>query len=175
VKCKVCDKQLRKDNAIGTCRQHRSLSDSRKSYMNEYAKSNSEDIAVYKKTWATENRDKLNKQQKARLKKDINASLAHALRTRLNRALKGNFKVSSAVSELGCSLEEFKIYLENQFELGMTWDNHTNFGWHIDHIIPLHKLDLSNEEQFKIACHYTNLRPLWWRPNIQRNRISSQE
>lgn len=175
MKCKYCDKPLRRDNKIGTCRQHRPLSDSRKAYMSEYANSNSEQIAAYKKEWAVQNRPLLNTQQKARLSEDVNAALAHALRTRLNRALKGNFRISSAVNELGCTLEELKAHLENQFEVGMTWDNHTTFGWHIDHIIPLSKVDLSDKEQFKKVCHYSNLRPLWWKSNIQRNRIKSQE
>lgn len=144
--------------------------------MSEYAATNGPQLVQYKKIWATENRDLLNTQQKERLQTDINAKLAHSLRTRLNRALKGNFKAGSVVNELGCSINELRQHLESQFEPGMSWDNHTIFGWHIDHILPLSECDLSDLEQFKKACHYTNLRPLWWRENIQRNRIEySQE
>lgn len=143
--------------------------------MVEYAKINESKLAAYKSQWAVDNRDKLNAQQRARLKNDINCSIAHSLRTRLNMALKGKTKAGSVISELGCSIEELKQYLEKQFTEGMDWTNHTNYGWHIDHIIPLSKLDLTDIEQFKKACHYTNLRPMWWRPNIQRNRIVSQE
>jgi endogenous inhibitor of DNA gyrase (YacG/DUF329 family) len=105
-------------------------------------------------------------------KSSINNKLIHSLRSRLNHALKRGFKAGSAVRDLGCSIEELKKHLESKWhphpETGelMTWNNHALRGWHIDHIKPLDSFDLSNREQLKIACHYTNLQPLWWRDNI---------
>jgi len=71
MKCNFCDKKLRGDNKIGTCRKHRPLSESRKHYMTTYARENNKLIAEYKKVchftnlrplWATENlRRKKNK------------------------------------------------------------------------------------------------------------------
>jgi len=99
--------------------------------------------------------------------------IARALRHRVNEALKtGQKKGGSAVRDLGCSIEEFKAYLESQFypnpETGemMTWDNHTVRGWHIDHKKPLSSFDLTDRAQFLDAAHYTNQQPLWWRDNI---------
>ena len=62
---------------------------------------------------------------------------------------------------IGCSVEQFKLYIESKFQPGMTWDNWSKNGWHLDHIEPLCKFDLTNSEQFKRACHHTNLQPLW--------------
>ncbi|MEM4726061.1 MAG: hypothetical protein QXG63_03905 [Nitrososphaerales archaeon] len=77
-------------------------------------------------------------------------------------------KRSSSVKDLGCSLEEFKRYLESKFQPGMTWNNYGKNGWHIDHIKPLCSFDLTDTEQVKLACHYTNLQPLWWSDNLSK-------
>jgi len=71
---------------------------------------------------------------------------------------------------IGCTLEEFKIYIENQFESGMSWDNHGHKTWHIDHIRPLITFDMDSKEDVKSCNHYTNLRPLWAKDNLKRLR-----
>ena len=95
--------------------------------------------------------------------------LATNLRSRLGRALKGNYKTGSAVKDCGCSMEFLKAYLEARFLPGMTWKNWGRKGWHIDHITSLANFDLANREQFLTACHYTNLQPLWWRDNLEKH------
>lgn len=89
--------------------------------------------------------------------------LKFLLRGRLNKALKNNYKTGSAVRDLGCSIEFLKQYLESKFQPGMTWDN-----IHIDHIRPLASFDLTDPEQLKQACHYTNLQPLWPIDNLKK-------
>ena len=95
--------------------------------------------------------------------------LARRLRTRLYGSIKTKQKVGSAVSDLGCSVAELKLHLENQFQPGMTWDNWSYTGWHIDHITPLSSFDLTDREQFLKACHFTNLRPLWAKDNLAKS------
>ncbi len=94
--------------------------------------------------------------------------LKSILRSRLNNAIKNNYKSGSFVADLGCSVDFLKTYLESQFQPGMTWNNHTIKGWHIDHIIPLSSFDLTNREELKKACHYTNLQPLWSKDNWKK-------
>lgn len=48
----------------------------------------------------------------------------------------------------------------------MSWDNYGK--WHIDHIKPLADFDLSDPKQFKEACHYSNLQPLWAEENHKK-------
>ncbi len=105
-----------------------------------------------------------------RLKTDIQFKLGHILRGRLRQAIKKGWKIGSAVSDLGCSISEFKLHLEKQFHPGMTWENYgKGFGkWNIDHIVPLASVDLANREQFLKVCHYTNLQPLWEIDNIRK-------
>ena len=70
---------------------------------------------------------------------------------------------------MGCSISELKDYLESKFQVGMTWENHSQTGWHIDHIKPLSHFDLSDRDQFLQACHYTNLQPLWAKDNLSKS------
>ena len=106
---------------------------------------------------------------KKRYKNDIQYKLTISLRTRLNRAIKNNQKTGSAVGELGCTIDEFKVYIENKFQEGMSWENWKHDGWHLDHIKPLSSFDLTDREQFLEACHYTNLQPLWGWQNMQKH------
>lgn len=107
-------------------------------------------------------------------KKDIDKEwyiverLKNDLRVRLNRALKGSKKTGSAVRDLGCTIEELKKHLESKWQEGMTWDNHSIDGWHIDHIRPLASFDLTDPVQLKQACSYTNLQPLWAEDNCSK-------
>jgi hypothetical protein len=73
-------------------------------------------------------------------------------------------KKSKSIDILGCSFEEFKLYMESKFEPWMNWDNHglyngeLNYGWDIDHITPMSSAQ-TEEEVYKLN-HYTNLQPL---------------
>lgn len=84
------------------------------------------------------------------------------LRNRLNNAIRREQKAGSAISDLGCTIQELKQYLEKQFLPGMTWKNHSRYGWNIHHKRALETFDLTNREQFKQAVHYTNLQPVWF-------------
>lgn len=140
--------------------------------MKKYYDDNEAHISNYKSNWRRENKDRLNARQKERLQTEPNFRLAHCLRSRINKLVDKDVKSGSAVRDLGCSVKQFKAYLESKFLEGMTWNNHTTDGWHIDHIIPLSSFDLSDPEQFKQACHYTNLQPLWAKDNMSKgNRI----
>jgi len=109
-----------------------------------------------------------NQYKKERYHNDINYKLLVLLRGRLTSAIKDNRKSGSAIDDLGCTIEEFKVHLESQFKEGMTWDNWALDGWHIDHKKQLSKFDLTDREQFKEAAHFTNLQPLWWWENLEK-------
>ena len=67
---------------------------------------------------------------------------------------------------LGCTREDLTTHLEGLFQDGMTWDNYGD--WHIDHIKPCSKFDLSTEKAQAECFHYTNLQPLWAKDNLSK-------
>lgn len=105
-------------------------------------------------------------------KNDIIFKLKANLRESLRRALKyGQIeKESPSIKYLGCSIEEFKQYIEKQFKPGMSWENHGRGEncWHLDHIKPLNTLkeDINTLESL---CHYLNYQPLWEKENLSKN------
>ena len=82
-----------------------------------------------------------------------------------------NFTKKSRTYEiLGCSYEEFKNHIENQFKDGMTWENYGE--WQYDHIIPISSA--TNEAEVIRLNHYTNFQPLWKFDNLKKsNKITN--
>ena len=140
-----------------------------------YKESNPEKYKYLKKMsdkrYSKKHRKKLNKIQVNKYHTDKQYKLKVTIRNRINIYLKEKkiTKYTSSTHSIGCDYETLEKHLESQFTDGMNWDNHALDGWHIDHIIPLDYYDLSDPKQFKKACHYTNLQPLWADENIQKS------
>jgi hypothetical protein len=98
---------------------------------------------------------------------DLQHKLSVYLRSRITSAIRKHCKTGSAVRDLGCTIAEFKLYIERQFKQGMNWENWGK--WHLDHKKPLSKFDLSIRAQFLKACHYTNMQPLWANENYEKS------
>lgn len=94
--------------------------------------------------------------------------IAHSFRGSIWKALQGKVKRSSSISYLGCSIEEFRIHLENLWTDNMNWDNYGRGGWHIDHIKPCSWFDLNDEKQIKECFNWKNLQPLWESDNCAK-------
>lgn len=110
-----------------------------------------------KTKWNQQNKDHIRKYDINRYKNNIQAKLRTVLRQRLRTAIKINSKIGSAVSDLGCSITELKIYLESKFYPNpitgesMTWNNWGiagNGNWQIDHIEALQHANLTNRKDF---------------------------
>ena len=127
----------------------------KKEYNKKYKLENKERLKEYLKEWHNK-KLKTNDLYKAKVK--TRAMIKDAMR-RMNYS-----KNASATKILGCSFEEFKLYLESKFESWMTWDNYglyngePNYGWDIDHIIPLSN-GMTINEVYELN-HHTNLQPL---------------
>lgn len=140
-------------------------------YKRLYYKNNRDKENEARKLFNKKNRHNISKRKREREKEDLNFKIANRLRSRLYKALRGKYTSSKSIEYLGCSVEELRKHIESQFQPGMTWDNHSPDGWHIDHIVPLASLDLSVEDNLRLVCHYTNLRPVWRDVNLSRRYV----
>jgi len=132
---------------------------------------------VYKK-WYENTKERRNELRRLRRKNmPPKQKVEKALRDRftkvIRRAKKGE-ELCSWRDLIGCTILQFKEYIENQFVDGMSWENHGNGDnkWNIDHIQPLCTFNLMDLEQQKIAFHYSNTRPLWFIDNMKRRKRS---
>jgi hypothetical protein len=102
-----------------------------------------------------------------------NNNLSHRLKCVLRKgarkALQSKAKRGRSIELLGCSIDRFKLHIENQFEFGMSWSNYGK--WHLDHIRPCASFDLRLRSHQQRCFHFTNYRPLWARDNILKNSI----
>ncbi len=144
-----------------------------KNQNNDFYAVNKKTVLNKKKQYFQANKDIISKRmsryKSERSKVDVNYKISNNLRSRLNKALKSDSKTGSSIANLGCSIIELKAHLESQFQLGMTWDNYGK--WHIDHIKPLSQFNLNDKSQLLLACHYTNLQPLWAIDNIRKGSL----
>lgn len=146
----------------------------------DWYRQNKERHSIARDKYAIENKDRLSaarrKWENERLDTDIDYRLRKTLASRIRAVVKGIYKKDKSVVDLiGCSVEEFKIYIENQFQEGMTWENWCFTGWHIDHKIPLSWFNLENENCRSLAFHYTNMQPLWAAENLDKKNFYSHQ
>lgn len=158
-------KQYRKDNTE-SIKQWRKDNPEK---MKQYRKDNAEHKRQYLKQYRKDNVERINQYQKQYTKQRRHSDQLYKMicnmRSRLKRysKLKGDYKTNELI---GCSPVELRDWLEGQFQEGMSWDNNTKNGWHIDHILPLCVAETT--EDLKILAHYTNLQPLWGIDNIKK-------
>lgn len=170
VEARVCAECGRKSRA----EYRRSNPDKVRASLKAWSIKNSEWKKKYMQEYAQKNKDRLRinaaRRANRRLKEDLWFRIKTCMSARVRDALKrkGVKKDTTSESLVGCSAWELKEYIESKFQPGMSWDNWSRNGWHIDHILPLASFDLAVEEQRKQAFHYTNLQPLWARDNMEK-------
>lgn len=143
----------------------------------EWRINNKKHIVIYSKNYRINNKEKISLDFKYRYNNDIIFKLKVNIKNSINNSLRKNgyTKKSTSHEILGCSFEEFKSYLESKFEPWMNWENrglyngNLNYGWDIDHVIPLS--NTTTEEELLKLNHFSNLQPLCSKINrdIKRN------
>ena len=107
---------------------------------------------------------------KNKYKTDINFRLSHLCRSRILKALKGNFKSASTMELIGCTVDELRSHLESLFEPWMTWENQGLGGWDIEHIKACFHFNMADPEQQRECCNWSNLQPMEHIQNIKKGK-----
>ncbi|HVT63118.1 MAG TPA: hypothetical protein VHD33_06510 [Legionellaceae bacterium] len=138
--------------------------EAKKEYMRLYHEKNRAKEQKYRCKYK-KRRKKLDKKYRQLKRHDIDYRLKKNMRQTLRKALRYYNIKADPVQLLGCSLDDFKGYLEALFYsvngCQMSWNNYGKGGWEIDHIQPLCNFNLGDAEQLKLACIFFNLQPLW--------------
>jgi hypothetical protein len=129
-----------------------------------------------RKKWRSENKEYLSKYRKDYIPKwekhkratDPIFQLKKNLRCRVWHALtnQGATKNRTTMDLIGCTPEFLWDHLIKQFKPGMTIENYGE--WHVDHIKPCSRFDLSKKEEQAKCFHYSNLQPLWASENCSK-------
>lgn len=105
-----------------------------------------------------------------------NDKLWRSIRARIKQALrtKNYIKNITTLEYLGCSTADYVQYLMS-IDPKFTMENRGK-EWHIDHVIPLSKFDLSSEDERRIAFNWRNTMPLTIYENLTKgNKISQPQ
>lgn len=154
IKEKVCDRSARYYHA----NKHRiKLTPSQKKHK-----------LAWQQEWRSKNPDKM-RVYDLRSRKNVQRSIKQRLRSRITRVLKRNKirKTEKTIELIGCTWVDFKIHIESLFHEGMSWE--TRSLWHIDHIKPCSKFDLTDILQRNQCFHYTKMQPMWAEDNLSKH------
>jgi len=166
-------KEYGKKNKVKLSEQHKNYYIKNKNKLVEkakiYAEEHKEEIAKYQKNYRLTHTKELSEYRKNKRNTNIEYKLKEYLRKRLWKVLQGNSKSDHTEKLFGCTASFLKMWLELQFQDGMTWDNWSYKGWHVDHIRPCSSFDLKLSDNQQACCHYTNLQPLWAIDNLRKS------
>ena len=119
----------------------------------------------YKK-WRLENKEHIRNHERNRYQTDVNFKLRKICRNRIRKALKGATKSAATMELIGCTIDELRRHMESKFEPWMNWENHGL--WDVEHIKAMSKFDLTDPEQQRACCHWSNLQPMEHIENLKK-------
>jgi DNA-directed RNA polymerase subunit M/transcription elongation factor TFIIS len=164
--------------ACAHCRSRATKENKRIAYQ-KWKSENPEKRAAQKKRHRERNRLHVREYKRAydlrTRRDDYRVKLISIVRSRVATALKivrktGRVPASRGTWRLvGCTLADLVVHLESQFDEGMSWANFGRRGWHVDHIYPVGKADLTDNAQLQAAFNWRNCRPAWESDNLRKH------
>lgn len=162
--------------------QYKKNAQSRRAYTTEYRRLNPEKIAETKAVYRTKNLEKVKAQRAAwgeanrdhrrqyerlRSRKRMQSPISRLIAHRRSRRSEVIQRRGHTLRDLGCTVPEWKTWLESKFWPGMTWENYGSF-WHLDEIIPVSAWNLAHQEHWQACWHWTNSQPLPSNVNLSK-------
>jgi len=148
-------------------------------YNKNYKLDHKDEIKDYNKNYNIENREAIQRRHTPYLrnkrKTDPQYKMSCTIRNRIKALLHGEENRKSTKDRLGCDYDFLKSWLESQFVEGMTYENHGSV-WHVDHVIPCKKFDLTDNVEILRCFNWSNLQPSFGTVNMsKKDRIDVSE
>jgi len=137
-----------------------------KSWVRQWQIRNHDRNLQNQKNWRKNNKHKWRTICNRHIKKHVSYRLSARIRSRISTVLRGTPKNGPLTTLLGCSIPDLRRHLENLFLPGMNWNNYGQ--WHVDHVRPCAKFNLTKPIEQRACFHFTNLQPLWAKENISK-------
>lgn len=148
---------------------------SKREYQRRYVKKNPNANKIWRENNKEHRRKYCQKYSAERRKISNIFKLKEAVANLINVCFKRKGYVKSKRTEdiLGCTIFKLREHLLSKCPEGVTIEDFGQFGYHIDHIVPI-SLAKTEDDVLRLN-HYTNLQPLWWKDNILKSNKLEQK
>lgn len=161
--CNICMKQMCGD-------WYHKTKENRKDYYKKYREENKQYFNEYCNNHYHTKKELYREWNKNQYENNIEFRIKHIVTSRLHIALKtyNELKNNRTIEYLGCTIGEYRTYLESLFTPEMNWENQGSY-WEIDHKNPIDSYNLHNPEELFECFHYTNTQPMYWEDNRKKS------
>lgn len=130
-------------------------------------------VKAEKASWYQKAKPKIYAKVKHRFATDINFRIQGLFTGRVRKALRIQKAIKSKrmLHLLGCTLPEFRKYLESLFTEGMSWEALKQGRIHVDHVKPLRSFNLKDPAEQLVAFNFKNHQPLWEPDNLSKSDL----
>jgi hypothetical protein len=170
--CKECEKKRKKEPEY----IKKSLLRHKKYYLEnkelilenvkKYRQNNIENVKEYQKQYHKNDSLKRNRRRFHRRQTNPEYRIMCNLSSRINIVLKSKSIRTNKL--IGCTPQEFKNWIEYQFNSNMNWDNYGSY-WQIDHVTPCNSFDLTIIQEQYDCFIWENCQPLEKIRNITKS------
>lgn len=142
-----------------------------------WVRNNRERMAELQAQWYQNNKNKRNLEYNQRYHSDPLFRFQRNCKSRIHSAFRDRKlnKSDKTIKYLNCTIPHLAEWFVFSFhDERMTIDNHGTY-WHIDHVIPINKFDLTKTDDICLCFNWINLSPLEGSENISKHDTISIE